>query len=140
MNCEKYESYIALFADNELSQEETGELMLHVKDCESCRQQLEAVKYMKIMLNQEDNRPAGNMRSRVYGKIYRDLLILFAGLVIILSGVAVSGGLTQMLWLGSAPNGIKVLFIFGILLLIIGLVVLLYDIFIDLFKILARKK
>lgn len=141
MSCERYEKYISMYIENELSNQEQQELQLHLQDCESCRAQLEAIQFMKGLVKQENItiKPQNKIKNRIYSKIYRDLLILFAGLAIIVSMVAVSGGFAQMLLFDKISIGIKIFFFSGILLLIIGLIILMYDVFVDMFKITFKR-
>lgn len=143
MSCEKYEQMISPYVDNELSDKEKEELEQHIKDCDKCREELQAITFMRnIMSNSEQKlvTPPSKMKRRIYHHIYRDLLIMFTGLVIIISMVSISGGLAQLLLFSRIPVGVRTLFIAGIILLICGLIVLLYDIFIDMFKILKKNK
>ncbi len=120
----------------------TKEFEQHIKECKECKQQLQAINYMRaIMGSTEDNtiKSPIKMKKKIYFKIYRALLLMFIGLVIIISMVAVSGGLAQMLIFHKIPAGIKIIFTLGITLLISGLMILLYDVFIDMFKILTKK-
>lgn len=141
MGCEKYEKLISLYLENDLDEEEIKSLEQHLESCESCRQQLEAIKYMQGMLKQdEDNfKPVNNIQKKVYAKIFIDLLIMFMGLVIIISVVAISGGLAQLFLLNKISAGISIIFLIGILLLIVGLIILMYDLSIDIFKIIFKK-
>ena len=137
MDCEKYENYIALYLENDLTGAEAAELQKHIETCNSCRQQLEAMQYMQNMLKQDDQpiQPSNRIRARIYSRLYRDLLIMFAGLVIIVSMVAISGGLAQMFLFDTIAGSVKGFFFVGMLLLIVGLMILMYDIFVDIFKI-----
>ncbi len=142
MNCEKYEKQISLYIDNELSDEDKKEFEQHIKECKECKQQLQAINYMRNIMGSTEENPIKSpikMKKKIYLKIYRDLLIMFIGLVIIISMAAVSGGLAQMLIFHKIPTGIRIIFTLGITLLISGLMILLYDVFIDMFKILTKK-
>jgi predicted anti-sigma-YlaC factor YlaD len=141
MSCEKYEKLISLYLEKELDEEEEKDMLQHLASCESCSQQLEAIQYMQRMLKQDDRpiEPINKMKRKIYARIYRDLLIMFAGFVIMISGVAVSGGLAQMFLLDQTPSGVRMFFFMGILLLITGIIILMYDIFVDIFKIITRK-
>lgn len=142
MSCEKYEKQISLYIDNELSDEDKEELEKHIKECKLCKQQLQAITYMRAMMGntaEQSIKSPTKMKKKIYFKIYRALLIMFIGLVIIISMVAVTGGLAQMLVFDKIPTEIKVFFTLGITLLISGLIILLYDVFIDMFKILTKK-
>lgn len=142
MSCEKYEKQISLYIDNELSDEDKESLEKHIKECKLCKQQLQAINYMRAMMGNDTEKsikPPAKMKKKIYFKIYRALLIMFIGLVIIISMVAVTGGLAQMLIFDKIPTEIKVFFTLGITLLISGLIILLYDVFIDMFKILTKK-
>jgi predicted anti-sigma-YlaC factor YlaD len=141
MSCEKYEKLISLYIEKELDEGDEKDLMLHLDSCESCRQQLEAIRCMQEMFRQDDRplEPINKMRNKIYARIYRDLLIMFVGLVIIISVVSISGGLAQMYLLGQTPFGVRIFFFMGILLLIVGLTILIYDIFVDIFKIIIKK-
>ncbi|MGB7606466.1 MAG: zf-HC2 domain-containing protein [Lutisporaceae bacterium] len=142
MSCEKYEKQISLYIDNELSDEDKKALEQHIEECNLCKQQLQAITYMRDMMGnaaEKSIKSPTKMKKKIYFKIYRALLIMFIGLVILISMVAVSGGLAQMLIFDKIPIGIRIFFTLGITLLIGGLIILLYDVFIDMFKILIKK-
>ncbi|OGO77731.1 MAG: hypothetical protein A2Y23_02215 [Clostridiales bacterium GWB2_37_7] len=141
MNCEKYEKLISLYVEMELNEEDKKALELHLDSCENCRQQLEAIQCMQGMFKQdnEDIKSVKKIRRKIYAKIYRDLLIIFVGFVIMISVVSISGGLTQMFLLNQASSSVRIFFFMGILLLIVGLIILVYDIFVDIFKVISNK-
>lgn len=140
MSCEKYENLISLYLEDELDEEQKKDLEHHLTGCDSCKQQLEAIRLMQGIFRQEDKPIKINkMRTKIYSKIFRDLLIMFAGLVIIVSMVSVSGGLAQMFLLDRLSTGVGIFFLIGILLLIMGLIILLYDLFVDIIKIIFKK-
>lgn len=142
MSCRKFEEQISLYIDNELSTEDKKALEQHIAECSQCRQQLQALTYMRDIMGKDEEKeikPPSKIKKKIYFKIYRDLLIMFAGLVIIISMVSISGGLAQMLLFDRIPAGVRALFIGGMTLLVSGLVILMYDILVDMFKILTKK-
>lgn len=142
MSCEKYEKQISLYIDNELSNEDKKALEQHIMECNHCKQQLQAITYMRTMggsIKEEFIKSPAQMKKKIYFKIYRALLIMFIGLIIIISMVAVSGGLAQMLIFDKLPLGIRIFFILGIVFLISGLIIFLFDVFIDMFRILTKR-
>jgi predicted anti-sigma-YlaC factor YlaD len=142
MNCDEFERKMSLYIDNELPGEDGKSFERHIEQCSQCRQQLQAMTYMREIMGKAERqelRPPQNMKTKVYFKIYRDLLIMFAGLVIIISVVAISGGLAQMLLFEKIPAAIRIFFVGGMLMLISGLAILLYDIFIDMLKVLTKR-
>jgi len=140
MSCEKFEEKISLYIEDELDDAERKELELHLSSCDSCHQQLEAVRMMQGMFRQEDkNIRIHKIRTKIYAKIFRDLLIMFAGLVIIVSMVSISGGLAQMFLLDQLASSVRIFFYIGILLLIVGLIILLYDLFVDILRVIFKR-
>lgn len=141
MECEKYENLIPMYLEGELTEEQAKALQQHLEGCPNCREQIQALEYMQSMLRQEvaPLKAPAKMKARIYTRLYRDLLIIFAGLVIIVSMVAISGGLAQMFLFDRLSMALKTFFFVGIILLIIGLVILTYDIFVDIFKISIKK-
>ena len=141
MSCEKYENLIPSYLENEMEQAEKKELLRHIDGCPNCREQLKALQYMQSMLGREEApaKPPAKMKARIYARLYRDLLIIFAGLVIIVSMVAISGGLAQMFLLDDRFMAMKGFFLAGIILIIAGLIILTYDILVDIFKLSIKK-
>lgn len=141
MDCEKYENLIPLYLDGELTEVQVNSLRQHLEGCPKCREQLNALQYMQSMLGKDDEslKAPAKMKARIYARLYRDLLIIFAGLVIIVSMVAISGGLAQMFLIDKMTTVLKTFFFAGIILIIVGLVILTYDIFVDIFKISIKK-
>lgn len=68
-NCEKYEELISCLIDNELSDEDRIDLMLHIENCPSCREYYETISHLFAGENFEMVPPPESLASSVMSKV-----------------------------------------------------------------------
>ncbi len=141
MNCKEYEFLLSIYVDNECSESEKQELEAHLNTCSSCQKRLDQLLLLKGVVRNESIqlKSAEKVKKKVYNKLYLHFFILFAGLVICASLIAVSGGLVQLLLLNSTPVIIKCIFFAGVGLIMVGLVIIMFDIYRNVIRFMKNK-
>ncbi len=141
MSCEKYDLLISAYIDGEVSSEEKKILEQHIKECKECNIKMKELQEMSGLIKQELNliKPNNIIRRKVYTRLYLDFFIMFIILLVCFTIISVTGGMIQLTFLYSMPVLLRYIFYIGIGFILVGILFLLYDIYVNLLSILKRK-
>ncbi|MFZ5351912.1 MAG: anti-sigma factor family protein [Bacillota bacterium] len=141
MGCKENEILLSLYIDEEINENDKKALEEHLQHCEVCKKKLEQLLMIRGVVKQEYHavKPEAKLKKGVYNKLYIYFLLLFAGLVICFSVFAVTGGLAQLFIISGVPVILKWFFMVGIGLVLVGTVILMYDIYVNVLRIMKKK-